>query len=154
MPTPALDALSQKRRQFVLYYTGEAHGNATEAAKRAGYKNPRVIGARLLKVASVTAAIEEARKQDEGPKIMSRRERKEFFTRVAMGLGEEDTYTVDGALVEGPPKLKDRLRAAELLAKMEGDFLERVEHSGPGGTPVKIVFGDNGRGPAPGKGGK
>ena len=44
-------------------------------------------------------------------------------------------------------KEADRLKASELLAKSEGDFLERRELTGPNGSPlhppqIKVVFSD------------
>lgn len=41
-------ALTLKRRLFVEYYLGQANGNATEAARLAGYAAPTHSGYRLL----------------------------------------------------------------------------------------------------------
>jgi hypothetical protein len=51
-------AVSLKRELFVLHYLGSANGNATEAARRAGYRHPRMAGSRLLTKADIRAAIE------------------------------------------------------------------------------------------------
>lgn len=53
----SLDGLSYRRRLFVEAYLGEANGNATEAARRAGYLNPEVLGPRLVRQSSIRAAI-------------------------------------------------------------------------------------------------
>lgn len=50
--------LTFKQRLFVGYYLGESQGNATDAARRAGYKHPNVAGPRLLVNASIRAAVE------------------------------------------------------------------------------------------------
>ena len=42
---------------FVSYYLGVSAGNATDAARRAGYSHPDVLGPRLVKKSSVSAAI-------------------------------------------------------------------------------------------------
>lgn len=43
-------------------------------------------------------------------------------------LGKEKEHVlVEGSEVELAPKLSDRLRAAELLGKSEGDFLHRMD---------------------------
>lgn len=52
--------LTYKQRLFVLYYLGESQGNASDAARRAGYPaaGARVTGARLLTNANIRAAID------------------------------------------------------------------------------------------------
>lgn len=52
----ALRALPAKRRKFALEYL--ACLNATEAARRAGYRTPRQEGSRLLTNADIAAAVE------------------------------------------------------------------------------------------------
>jgi Terminase small subunit len=43
---------------FVSYYLGESQGNATDAARRAGYSVPNVASAKLVVKASIRSAIE------------------------------------------------------------------------------------------------
>jgi hypothetical protein len=50
--------LPHKRQLFVGFYVGESKGNATDAARRAGYKNASEEGYRLLRNDQVKAAIE------------------------------------------------------------------------------------------------
>lgn len=52
-------ALSAKQATFVSAYIGEAKGNATEAARIAGYKHPGQQGHDLLKKLEIKAAIDE-----------------------------------------------------------------------------------------------
>lgn len=49
--------LTTKQELFVAAYLGAAHGNATEAARMAGYKNPNVQGPRLLVNVGVAARV-------------------------------------------------------------------------------------------------
>ena len=102
--------LNAKRQAFVDAYAG----NATAAALAAGYspKTAYSQGQRLLKSVEVQDAIKAREAQRLAPTIASRQERQEFWTSV---LRSEDEA------------MKDRLKAAELLGKSEGDFLERVE---------------------------
>ena len=102
--------LTAKQQAFVEAYAG----NATAAALAAGYskKSARVQGRRLITKDNVAKAIKEREAQRLAPTIATRRERQEFWTSV---LRNEDEA------------MKDRLKAAELLGKSEGDFLERVE---------------------------
>lgn len=51
--------LTFKQEAFVAAYLGEAHGNATEAARIAGYKKPHPEGVRLLRNATIAARVQE-----------------------------------------------------------------------------------------------
>lgn len=50
--------LTYKQRLFVAAYLGKANGNATEAARIAGYNHPNTVGPRLLVKVGIQAAIE------------------------------------------------------------------------------------------------
>lgn len=54
----APDGLSYRQRLFVAYFLGKANGNATEAARLAGYAHPHVQGTRTLANVSVRVAID------------------------------------------------------------------------------------------------
>lgn len=53
-----LAGLTYKQRQFVEAYLGAANGNATEAARIAGYQWPDRLGARLVGKSSIRVAID------------------------------------------------------------------------------------------------
>lgn len=111
--------LSERERRFVEAYMGEAAGNATKAAERAGYKkdNARQQGSRLLTKANIIAAIEERSATD--PQIATREQRQALWSEIAFGRG-----------VYRDASLKDRLKASELLGKSQADFIERQQHEG------------------------
>ena len=102
--------LNAKRQAFVDAW----EGNATAAALAAGYspKTAYSQGQRLSKIVEVQEAIKAREAQWLAPTIATRQERQEFWTSVLRN--EEEA-------------MKNRLKAAELLGKSEGDFLERVE---------------------------
>lgn len=102
--------LSPKQQAFVNAYAG----NATAAALAAGYSKKTAYshGQRLLKNVEIQEAIKDRETKRMAPTIATRLERQEFWTSV---LRSEDE------------SMKDRLKAAELLGKSEGDFLERIE---------------------------
>jgi hypothetical protein len=57
-PPPMADStLTTKQQEFVAAYIGEAHGNATEAARMAGYAKPGQEGHRLLKNAEIAMRV-------------------------------------------------------------------------------------------------
>lgn len=114
--------LTELQRRFVEAYMGAAKGNATEAARIAGYKGDdkslAATASRLLRNVKVLAAIDERVASD--PLVLDREKLQKFWTRVVLGVeldrGEE-------------PEMKDRLKASELLGRSQGAFIERVEHS-------------------------
>lgn len=50
--------LTYKQRLFVSYYLGVSNGNATDAARRAGYGSPETLGRRLVRKGTIRAAID------------------------------------------------------------------------------------------------
>ena len=109
----ANDGLTPKQRRFVEAF----QGNATAAAIAAGYseKTAREQGRRLLTKVDIADAIKKREDKTLAPLIASRGERQEKLTEIIRSLEE---------------KTADRIKAIEILGKMNGDFLERVEHSG------------------------
>lgn len=118
-------ALTEKQRKFVEAYMGKANGNATEAARIAGYSGSEsvlaVTGFENLRKPNIAAAIEERQSND--PLIASREDRQRFWTQVMLDDAQD---------------MKDRLKASEILGKSQADFVERREISGAGGGPLEI----------------
>lgn len=110
-------------------------GNATEAYKQAGYK-VRSDGAagvnanRLLKNAKVQARLRSIRDEIASEAIMQPKEMQEWLSKVVRG--EEREMSGESAL------LRDRLKAADLLGKMQGAFLDRKEVEMKGVVPVVL----------------
>ena len=107
--------LTPKQRAFADFYIET--GNATEAAIQAGYskKTARSIGQENLTKPDILKYIKERNKQLESKRIANMKEVKEFWTA-----------TLRNTEVE----YKDRLKASEFIAKTNGAFLDKVEHSG------------------------
>lgn len=124
--------LTEKQRRFVEAHSSNG-GNATAAARSAGYKQPLPQGCENLKKPSIQAAIEALRQEVTSEAIASREQRQTFWTEVMRDDGVE---------------MRDRLRASELLGKSQGDFIARLEHSGAGIAPVVFCVPSNGRDPA------
>lgn len=124
--------LTEKQRRFVEAYMGEAAGNATEAARLAGYKGNAnqlgSIGTENLQKPAIQEAI--ALRVACSPLVATREERQAFYTRVMKGEEQDVRVTATGEEIRTAPALKERMKAAELLGKTQGDFIQRVEHSG------------------------
>ena len=121
--------LSLKREKFIAAYLGEANGNASEAARIAGYKQPHSQGPRLLENAEISsrvrAVVEEA--------AMSAEQVLRELAKVAMLPADGD-----------PKSVTNKVRALELLGKHHKLYVEKqeVEHSGGvnGFMPVINVY--------------
>ena len=101
-------------------------GNATEAYKNAGYKvrSDKVAGvcaAKLLGNARVQQRIAELRREMDSHKIMDAAERRELLTQFAR---DEETGKAD------------RLKAMDLLNKMDGVYINKTQISGVDGAPI------------------
>lgn len=107
-------ALNQRQRAFAEIYDG----NATEAARQAGYKGTRhsleVTGSQLLRKPEVQAAIRSRTAGVSIARIATREERQAFWTRT---------------LLDSSARMPDRLKASELLGRSQADFVDRLEHS-------------------------
>lgn len=115
--------LTERQRRFVESYL--ASGNAMEAAKLAGYRCPHPEGSRLLRNATVALAIAAASTQRAGVALADRQERMEFLTRM-MRDSQEDAG--------------NRLRASDILNRMDGSYVERREITGIGGVAIEPVI--------------
>jgi phage terminase small subunit len=113
-PRQPADRISERERRFVEHFMGAAVGNATKAARLAGYspKTARKQGSRLLTKGHIRAAL--AQRTQDDPAVWSREERQHFWTDVARGAPGYATAS-----------LRDRLKASELLGKSQADFVDR-----------------------------
>ena len=117
--------MTQKQTKFIDAYMGEAAGNATEAAKLAGYskKTAYSIGQENLKKPEILQEINKRSESD--PLTTSRIERQRWWSSVVRDETAE---------------MKDRLRASELLARSQGDFITKVESESE--LRVQVVYED------------
>ena len=118
--------LTEKQRRFVEAFT--ASGNATEAARRAGYRYPQAQGAETLRRPAVAAAIEALRAEETAAAIAERHERQAYWTAVMRGEPDAEGNR---------PTISERLRASEILGKAQGDFIERREVTGQGAVELQ-----------------
>lgn len=104
--------LTPKQEAFVRCYTG----NATEAARMAGYKGNdktlAVVGSENLRKPYVLSAIKQRNEGLDDHLISDRKARQAFWSRIMRDETKE---------------LGLRLTASNLLGKSEGDFLTRHE---------------------------
>ena len=140
------DRLTERQKRFVDFYIQTA--NASEAARRAGYseKMSTKIASNALKNRAIREAIDERLAQLASERIADTREILEYLTAVMRG-DSSDEMAMNIGLGHGVTRAekialkvssKDRLRAAELLAKIHGMFINRQELEISGNVPVVI----------------
>ena len=144
-PITPYENLTIKQQRFIDFYDG----NATQAAEKAGYKNPRQMGSENLSKPDIQHALKTRENRRREGHIADREERQAFWTKILRG--KETQPAVVGTDGEGnsivtdiPPKMTDRLKASELLGKSEADFMDKLGVGGinPDGeiTEIPIRF--------------
>ena len=124
--------LTIKQRRFVDAYIRNG-GNGTGAVFDAGYeteseRSAQVIASENLKKPVIMLALEEAGYQDSGLIDTDRIEKVRSFSGKVQGIGTREdraAFLTSGYENESHP-IGARLKAAELVCKMYGDFLEKV----------------------------
>ena len=103
------EKLTPKQRRFCEEYLKS--GNATEAAKKAGYKETscRVIAAENLSKPAISAYIKRRLDEQEAAQVADANEVLQFYSAVMRGE-IRDQFGMDASL-------SDRLKAADSLAK-------------------------------------
>lgn len=119
--------MTEKQRRFIDYYLQTA--NAAESARRAGYskKTDYSIGERLLRNVEVRKAIEERLKQMESNRLAETREVLEHLTKTLRGEVTEVVVTNSGKKFTVPVSERDRLKAADMLLKVFGEYRDKVD---------------------------
>ena len=113
--------LTTKQKRFIECFDG----NATEAARQAGYspRTVRTVGCENMTKPDIAAAIREREEKRVNSLILSREERQIFWSNVVRDPDED---------------MKNRLKASELLGRSEADFMEKVFDATPP-TPPNII---------------
>ncbi len=120
-------ALTPKQKAFADYYI--ECGNATEAAKRAGYseKTAYAIGNENLNKLEISEYIAARMEEQTKKRVADANEVIEFYTAVMRGE-VKDQFGLDSSL-------SDRLKAADSLAKR----LAVAEQNQGGGDVVRVI---------------
>lgn len=128
--------LTERQEIFCVAYA--TNPNATEAAKKAGYKNPGSYGSENLKKPEVQARLAELTKDRRKRDIADMLEAQESLTNIARRLETDEFILPDGSEVSKRAAIRDALKAWELLGKMQGAFLDRSQVEVSGAIPVVI----------------
>lgn len=115
-----MDKLTPKQKAFADNYI--ISGNATEAARKAGYKQPHVQGSQNLEKLRVMEYINQRTAPTEQKRIATGDEVMQFFTRVMNGQ-EKDAFGLDASL-------DTKIKAAVELAKRTCDIKDNKADGG------------------------
>ena len=107
--------MTHRQELFIQEYIKT--GNATNSAIKAGYskRTARSIGQRLLTNVDIKKRIEELSQKIANNNIMTAKERQEYLTKL---INSDDV------------KVSDKLKALDILNKMTGEYIQKVEVNG------------------------
>ena len=137
--------MTPKQKRFCDEYLIDT--NATQAAIRAGYseKTAYSIGQRLLKEVEVKTYIDERLAEIQSDCIADATEVIQYLTSVLRGKSKSSVLSLCGdgcqEVIEKNPDEKERLKAAELLAKRYGLLTDKIGVEGV--IPVVIAGEDS-----------
>ncbi|AOY53683.1 terminase small subunit [Clostridium perfringens] len=127
--------LTPKQKAFAEYYIET--GNATESARKAGYKGKNLnrIASENLSKLDIKNYIDEKMKELESKRIAKAEEVLEYLTRVLRGEETEQVvvtenigdFMSEAKVVDKEISAKDKIKAAELLGKRYRLFTDKIE---------------------------
>lgn len=136
--------MTPKQKRFCDEYLIDC--NATQAAIRAGYseKTAYSIGNENLNKPEIRAYIDERLAEIQSKSIADATEVIQYLTSVLRGTSKSSVLSLCGngyqEIVEKTPDEKEKLKAAELLAKRYGLLTDKV---GIKGTIPIVISGDD-----------
>ena len=127
--------LTPKQKAFAEYYIET--GNATESARKAGYKGKNLnrIASENLEKLNIKNYIDEKMKELERKRIAKAEEVLEYLTRVLRGEETEQVvvtenigdFMSEAKVIDKELSAKDKIKAAELLGKRYRLFTDKIE---------------------------
>lgn len=116
--------LTPKQKAFADEYL--ICGNATEAARKAGYKQPHVQGSQNLGKLSVSSYIAERQKQIESSRIADVKEVMEFYSAVMRGE-VKDQFDMDASLTDRLSAGRELMKRYEKADNTKNESLDRLD---------------------------
>ena len=116
--------LTPKQKAFADEYL--ICGNATEAARKAGYKQPHVQGSQNLEKLSVSSYIAERQKQIENSRIADVKEVMEFYSAVMRGE-VKDQFDMDASLTDRLSAGRELMKRYEKADTTKNESLDRLD---------------------------
>lgn len=135
-----IEMINPKQQSFCIEY--QRTGNATQSYKKvygvADDTTAQAAASRLLADDRVQKYLQELSAQTRTESVADRQELQETATKILRGEIKSVTVDRNGDLIELPTALKDRLKAIELLAKLQGLFVSKQELEITNTPPIVI----------------
>lgn len=116
--------LTPKQKAFADEYL--ICGNATEAARKVGYKQPHVQGSQNLEKLSVSSYIAERQKQIESSRIADVKEVMEFYSAVMRGE-VKDQFDIDASITDRLSAGRELMKRYEKADNTKNESLDRLD---------------------------
>ena len=124
-------ALNLRQQAFCEHYV--ASQNGVQAARLAGYTGSPDVLAQMscqnLRLPQIQKYLGELRQKISTPRILDAQRWLELLSEIVTGEAQGKALSF-GALVDDRPSFGDKIRAAELMAKMLGELTENRNTSG------------------------
>lgn len=136
------DVLTEKQKRFIDFYIET--GNATEAARKAGYKGKNLNRIGSENLSKLDFIIKDKISQKDKERIASSDEVLRFFTSVMRGRVREEIPIMIGkgkqAIAKKGTSIRDRIEAAKQLSKRFGLDSAEVGTDGSGDDELSIAI--------------
>ena len=131
--------ISEQHRQFIEAFTEDTPELLLFAVRTSGFKGNdtylRAKGKQFLMDPMIVKGIQERDKYRESrdSRVATRLEREVFLSEIMRNKDAEAQIKYDAGNTPKPPEdipLVSRMKAAETLSRMQGDFIEKIDISG------------------------
>ena len=140
-------ALNIKQEKFIQnIVNGMSQRQAYKDAYNAKYSDKDIDSkaSNLFNSAKVQTRYKELLKKLEDESIMSAKERRQWLTKVIKGDIKHTSYDGNGNAYENEAYISDKMKAMDILNKMDGEYINKLELSNNQEKPfeVKITVGE------------
>lgn len=150
-------ALRERQKRFCDEYMANG-GNAYQAALSAGYaektaldahkwiitKNPKKPDKRFNPDMAAYIAVHSGEMERHNERIATAEELQQFTSAVVRGEVKETVVTASGKKVEVPANIKDRLKGADMMARMKGMYNDKLDVNADMDLRISIDYGGDG----------
>ena len=137
--------LNPKQEQFCFEFakSGNAGGSYQKIYGTTNSATAATNANRLLKNADIQSRLKEIQDEIASEKIMNAREIQERLTAIGRGEVDEEIITANGERIRKQAAIRDKLKAIELLCRIQGLFINRSEVDLKTATPPIVIAGGN-----------
>ena len=136
--------LNPKQEKFCCEFvkSGNAGGSYQKIYGTSSSATAATNANRLLKNADIQSRLKEIQDEIASEKIMNAREIQERLTAIGRGEVDEEIITANGERIRKQAAIRDKLKAIELLCRIQGLFINRSEVDLKTATPIVIGGAD------------